>query len=82
MDAKVEEFYNSIFTDLKVDQEEAAELVEYFDSLNPPPDKLVWLRASAFRLGCGYLSDDHDQNVALLRAINAIIHSLEKTCML
>lgn len=82
MDTKVEEFYNSIFTDLTVDQEEASELVEYFDSLNPPPDKLVWLRASAFRIGSGFLSDDNDQNVALLRAINAVVHSLEKTCML
>ena len=81
MDGKVEEFYSSIFTDLKVDQDEAEELVEYFGSLNPPPDKLVWLRASAFRIGCGFLSEDNDKNVALLRAINAIIHALEKTCM-
>ena len=82
MDAQVESFYNNIFTDLKVDQEEAQELVDYFDGLNPPPDKLVWLRATAFRLGCGFLSEDRDKNVALLRAINAIVHSLEKTCML
>lgn len=82
MDEKVEEFFNEILSDLTVDREEAEELSEYFDSLNPPPDKLVWLRATAFRLGCGFLSDDNDQNVALLRAINAIIHSLEKTCML
>jgi hypothetical protein len=81
MDARVEEFYKTIFTDLKVDQEEAQELVEYFDGLNPPPDKLVWLRATAFRLACGFLSDDNDANVALLRAINAIVHSLENTCM-
>eukprot|EP00934_Nitzschia_sp_Nitz4_P008490 Nitzschia sp. Nitz4//scaffold166_size90379//56059//57597//NITZ4_005063-RA/size90379-augustus-gene-0.15-mRNA-1//-1//CDS//3329538214//8480//frame0 len=82
MDTKVEEFYQSIFTDLTVDQEEAQELAEYFDSLNPPPDKLVWLRASAFRIGCGFLSDDHDKNVSVLRTINAIVHSLERTCML
>lgn len=82
MDEKVEEFYNGILTDLKVDQDEAQELEEYFGSLNPPPDKLVWLRATAFRLGCAFLSDDNDQNVALLRTINAIVHSLERTCML
>jgi len=82
MDAKVEEFYSSIFADLKVDQEESQELVEYFSSLNPPPDKLVWLRASAFRIGSGFLSDDNEQNDSLLRAINVIVHCLEKTCML
>ena len=82
MDDQVEDFYRGILTDLKVDTEEAEELVEYFASLNPPPDKLVWLRAAAFRLGCEKLSDDADRNVALLRTINAIVHSLEKTCML
>ena len=81
MDAKVEEFYRQIFADLTVSPEEASELEEYFSSLNPPPDKLVWLRATAFRLGCEFLSDENDRNVALLRAINAIVHSLEKTCM-
>lgn len=82
MDDQVEDFYKEILTDLKVDPEEAEELVEYFQSLNPPPDKLVWLRATAFRLGCDFLSDDQERNVALLRTINAIVHSLEKTCML
>lgn len=82
MDQKVEAHYREIFTDLVVSPEESAELVEYFQSLNPPPDKLVWLRATAFRLGCEYLSDDQEKNVALLRAINAIVHSLEFTCML
>eukprot|EP00538_Stauroneis_constricta_P004554 CAMPEP_0119551048 /NCGR_PEP_ID=MMETSP1352-20130426/4432_1 /TAXON_ID=265584 /ORGANISM="Stauroneis constricta, Strain CCMP1120" /LENGTH=467 /DNA_ID=CAMNT_0007597055 /DNA_START=90 /DNA_END=1493 /DNA_ORIENTATION=- len=82
MDSKVEGFYRSIFTDLVVSPEEAQELIDYFKSLNPPPDKLVWLRATAFRLGCEFLSDDADKNVALLRAINAVVHSLEFTCML
>ncbi len=82
MDEKVEEFYKNILSDLTIDQEESEELVAYFDSLNPPPDKLVWLRSTAFRLGCEYLSDDTDNNVALLRTINAIVHSLEKTCMM
>ncbi len=82
MDTQVEYFYRNVLTDLKVNQEESQELVEYFSELNPPPDKLVWLRATAFRLGCEFLSEDQDQNVALLRAINAIVHSLESTCML
>mmetsp|Transcript_128052 Transcript_128052/g.190805 ORF Transcript_128052/g.190805 Transcript_128052/m.190805 type:complete len:468 (+) Transcript_128052:206-1609(+) len=81
MDAKVETFYRQIFADLVVDQEESQQLVDFFSKANPPPDKLVWLRATAFRLGCEFLSDDKDRNVALLRAINAIIHALEKTCM-
>lgn len=81
MDAKVEAHYREIFTDLTLDPEEAQELVEYFSTLNPPPDKLVWLRATAFRLGCEFLSDETDKNVALIRAINAIVHCLEKTCM-
>ena len=85
MDSKVENFYRTIYTDLKVSPEEATQLHEYFSNLNPPPDKLVWLRATAFRIGCEYLSEsdeDDDKNVALLRAINAIVHSLEHTCML
>lgn len=81
MDAKVETYYREIFSDLTLDNEEAQELIDYFTSLNPPPDKLVWLRATAFRLGCQFLSEEHDKNVSLIRAINAIIHCLEKTCM-
>jgi hypothetical protein len=82
MDVKVEQFYRQIFADLTVSSEEASELVEFFSSLNPPPDKLVSLRATAFRLGSMYLSeDDKDRNVTLLRAVNAIVHSLETACM-
>jgi hypothetical protein len=81
MDAKVESLYRNIFTDLVVDQDESQDLVDFFSGLNPPPDKLVWLRSTAFRLGCEFLSHDKDNNVALLRAINAIVHSLEQTCM-
>ena len=82
MDAKVEKFYRNIFSDLAVDHEEADDLVDFFHSMNPPPDKLVWLRSTAFRLGCEFLSDDQENNVALLRAINAIVHALEKTCLM
>jgi poly(U)-specific endoribonuclease len=82
MDAQVETFYRQIFADLVVSPEESQQLVDFFSKANPPPDKLVWLRATAFRLGCEFLSDDQDRNVALLRAINAIVHALEQTCMM
>jgi poly(U)-specific endoribonuclease len=82
MDAKVETFYRQILTDSVIDQEENQDLIDFFSDANPPPDKLVWLRSSAFRIGSELLSeDDKDRNVAILRAINAIIHALEKTCM-
>jgi hypothetical protein len=81
MDAKVEAFYREIFSDLTVDREEAQELNEFFAKTNAPPDKLVWLRATAFRVASGFLSDDRDKNITLLKAINAIVHSVEYTLM-
>lgn len=81
MDSVFENFYREIFADLTVDREEADELKEKFAKANPPPDKLVWLRAAAFRIGCEFLSESRDDNVSLLRTINAIVHSLEHTCM-
>ena len=82
MDAKAEAFYHEILADLRIDSEEWAGLTRFFEGLNPPPDKLVWLRATAFRLGCGYLSgDSRDRNEALLRTISAIVHCLETTRM-
>jgi poly(U)-specific endoribonuclease len=82
MNAKVEGFYRSIFEDLTVDREEAEDLVEFFNEANPPPDKIVWLRATAFRIGCEFITDDADNNTALLRAINAIVHAVEKSRMM
>lgn len=82
MNSQVEDFYRGIFSgDLTVDAEEAQELVDFFTELNPPPDKLVWLRATAFKIACEFLSDDSDMNVTLLKAVNAIVHGLEKTRM-
>jgi len=81
MDAKVIQFYRSIFSDLTVDREEAAELTEFLQALNPPPDKLLWLRATAFKIGCEFLSNDNESNISLLRTINFIVHAIEKTCM-
>mmetsp|Transcript_3736 Transcript_3736/g.10032 ORF Transcript_3736/g.10032 Transcript_3736/m.10032 type:complete len:480 (-) Transcript_3736:172-1611(-) len=81
-DAAFDKLYQEVFSDLTVDQEESAELKEKFEEANPPPDKLVPLRAGAFRVGCGFISEDHDKNVSLLRSINAIVHTLETTRML
>jgi hypothetical protein len=83
MDRKVEAFYREIYRDLKVDDNEASRLTNYFSRLNPPPDKLLWLRSTAFRLACDFLSDDNkDKNVALLKCINYIVHSIETLCMM
>lgn len=81
MNAQVEQFYRKTFADLTVDREEAQELKDFLTKTNPPPDKNVWLRATAFRIGCEFLSDNKDNNVALLRAINAIVHSIETARM-
>uniref|UniRef100_A0A6V2BXJ5 EndoU domain-containing protein n=2 Tax=Ditylum brightwellii TaxID=49249 RepID=A0A6V2BXJ5_9STRA len=76
--------YKDVFADLTVDATEAKELHDKFEAANPPPDKLVSLRAMAFRIGSEFLSTDgnKDTDVAVLRAINAVVHALEKTCML
>lgn len=82
-DAAIEALYRETYSDLTIDADERASLVESFSSLRPPADKLVWLRASAFRVACEFLSeDDRDTNVSLLRAICAVVHALETTCML
>lgn len=82
MDRGVEAFYSEIYRDLKVDDTEASRLTNYFARLNPPPDKLLWLRSTAFRLACDFLSDDDkEKNVALLKCINYIVHSIETLCM-
>lgn len=82
MDARVVSFYRHIFSDLTLDRSEATELVQFLQKLNPPPDKLTWLRATAFKTACDYLSgDSHESNVSLLRTINAIVHAIETTCL-
>ena len=81
MDAKVVEFYREIYADLSVDREEAAELNSFLSGLNPPPDKLMWMRATAFRIACEFLSDDKEANVNLLRTVNYIVHAIEANCL-
>jgi hypothetical protein len=81
MMTKVEDLYRSVFSDLTVDREEGEELTDFFTEMNPPPDTLVSLRASAFKIGSDFLTDDNDKNVALMKAINAIVHAIEKARM-
>lgn len=81
MDAQVERFYREIYADLQIDGNEVARLSAYFTTLNPPPDKLLWLRSTAIRVGCEFLSDENETNVSLLRCINYIVHTIETLCM-
>jgi poly(U)-specific endoribonuclease len=79
MNEQVEETYRSYFADGQLEWDESEQLVAFLKEINPPPDILVWMRATAFRIGCEYLADDQDANVALLRTINAIVHAIETT---
>lgn len=98
-DAVIEELYCSTFADRLITPEENAELISTLQDLQsipdgsstPPaltPDKLVWLRAAAFRIACKYLVEDggaddpRGENVKLLKAVNAVVHALETTCLL
>lgn len=96
-DAAFETIYRTTFTDRVVTPDESADLIATLQdfqqiqdgSSTPPltPDKLIWLRAAAFRVACEYLVEDGDEagreeNVKLLKAINAVVHALETTCLL
>ena len=81
MDAQVEGFYREVYADLVVDGNEAARLSNYFTKLNAPPDKLMWLRSTAFRVATEFLSEDKDRNVSLLKCVNYIVHAIETHCM-
>ncbi|KAL7486371.1 hypothetical protein ACHAW6_011964 [Cyclotella cf. meneghiniana] len=88
----VESLYREIFADRSVTPEESSSLLSHFRSLQqisdnstaPPltPDQIVWLRASAFRIACEFLQDEREENVKLLKALNAVVHCLETSCLL
>lgn len=79
---KVSELYTTLLTDLVVDKEENEELSAFFSTDNAPPkEKLIFTRASAFRIGCDFLGDDKDTNIKLLRCINVIVHNFEMSCL-
>ena len=95
-DAAVEALYREVFADRAISPDENAELILTLEELQqipdggsqPPaltPDKLVWLRAAAFRIACEYLAEDggaEAENVKLLKTINGVVHALETTCLL
>ena len=82
-ESKVDDLLQNLFSDLSVDQEENSDLVAFFAEQNPPPpDKLVFTRSSAFRIGSDFLGDDNDKNVQLLRCINVVVHAFETSCFL
>ena len=82
MDETVKDFYRKIFSDLSIDREESSEIKDFLTELNPPPDKLIPLRASAFSVGCEFLQDeDYEANIQLLRCINVVVHYFEVICM-
>ena len=74
-------YYREIYSDRVVTQDESDDVKQMFLEANPPPDKLIKLRASAFRIASEFLSEDTDSNTSLLRSINALVHALETTCM-
>jgi hypothetical protein len=78
---KAEEFYKGIFSDLSVDQEENDDLVTFFKQNIPPAGSLVALRATAFKMAAEFLTDDTENNIALLRCVNVIVHAFERTCL-
>ena len=78
----IEALYREVFSDLSISREEDTEIREKLEEINVPPAKIVWVRATAFRIGCEFLTDDQESNVQLLRCINAIVHAVEMTCLL
>lgn len=75
------ELYKALFEDLVVDTEENQQLMELFQTSPPPKDKLIFARASAFRIGSEFLSDDKATNVKLLKCINVVVHDFEMSCL-
>lgn len=78
MDSQVIARYRQVYADCAIDRAEASELTTWFAQLNPPPDKLTWLRSTAFRIACDSLGHDDE---SLLRTVNYIAHAIEQTCM-
>lgn len=99
-DSIIEDLYRQCYADRSISPDENADLVATLQELmqiqdgstTPPtltPDKIVWVRAAAFRIACEYLVDDdagvddpRDENVKLLKTINGVVHALETTCLL
>lgn len=78
---KLEEFYRNLFSDLSVDSEENEALLAFFDENPPPNDDLVTVRATVFRIGGEFLSDDNASNISLLKCINVVVNAFETSCL-
>eukprot|EP00557_Chaetoceros_sp_GSL56_P014737 CAMPEP_0176485866 /NCGR_PEP_ID=MMETSP0200_2-20121128/5267_1 /TAXON_ID=947934 /ORGANISM="Chaetoceros sp., Strain GSL56" /LENGTH=507 /DNA_ID=CAMNT_0017882537 /DNA_START=368 /DNA_END=1891 /DNA_ORIENTATION=+ len=91
-DIAIETLYRQTFNDRNVSPEESSLLTAHLQSLQQisdgststpmTPDQIVWFRATAFRIACEYLDDCMEENVKLLKALNAVVHALETTCLL
>jgi poly(U)-specific endoribonuclease len=77
-----EDFYKNIYDGLTVDLEENADLITFFTETQPPElGALVLTRATAFKVGCDYLTDNKETNIQLLRCINVVVHTFEISCL-
>jgi poly(U)-specific endoribonuclease len=78
----VEDFYKNIYDGLTVDLEENADLITFFTETQPPElGALVLTRATAFKVGSDYLTDNKETNIQLLRCINVVVHTFEISCL-
>ncbi|KAL7466261.1 hypothetical protein ACHAXS_006552 [Conticribra weissflogii] len=70
----------------EITMEESRDLMKFLtgEATRPPLEKLVWLRTAAFRIGSEYLDENNnkERNVALLRSINVVVHTVENACMI
>lgn len=80
-ESEMEALYRKIFEDLLIEADESQEIVAFYKNTPPPKDKLRWTRASAFRIGSEFVTDDKTKNIALLRCINSVVHSFELNCL-
>ena len=81
---KIQTLYRQLFADRTINPDENEQLISTLQSLtkvpegssSPPaltPDKLQWMRTAAFNIARDYLHDDREENVKLLKAINAVV---------
>lgn len=85
--AKVEEFYRGIYSRHQEDDGDETTLPsrvhEFIASLNPPPDTLYKLRATAFKVACQFLPDTSLSPPPigwLLRQIHGIVTTIHNDC--